>query len=58
MFYEWELRIAREWSTSTIKDRIWSAVANGQPVPGCLSVESLREVLRERGEDDRGYHNT
>lgn len=58
MVYAWELKIARTWTTSELKDWIWMSVANGQPIPGCLSVESLREVLRERGEDDRGYHNT
>lgn len=58
MIYAWELKEARKKSTGWLKNWIWLAVANGQPIPGCLSVESLREALRERGEDDRGYHNT
>lgn len=57
MIYSWELEKAREKNTDTLKDWIWEA-ANGQPVPGCLSVESLRAVLVERGEDGKGYHNT
>ncbi len=57
MIYAWELEKARNWSTSEIKDHIWSA-SNGQPIPGCISVEALRAVLIERGEDGKGYHNT
>lgn len=58
MVYRWELEEARKKSTTWLKDWIWLAVANGQPIPGCISVESLRTVLRERGEDGKGYHNT
>lgn len=54
----WMIEKARKESTNTLKNWIWSAVSQGQPIPGCLSVESLRYVLRERGEDGKGYHNT
>ena len=57
MVYEWELEKAREKTTNWLKNYIWMAV-NGQPIPGCLSIESLRMVLRERGEDGKGYRNT
>ena len=55
--YDWELEEARKKSTDWLKNWIWLA-STGQPIPGCLSAESLREVLIERGEDGRGYHNT
>ena len=55
---EWMIEKARKESTNTLKNWIWSAVSQGQPIPGCLSVESLRYVLIERGEDGKGYHNT
>lgn len=58
MVYRWEFEKARKESTTTLKDWIWLAVANGQPIPGYLSVESLRKVLVERGEDGKGFHNT
>lgn len=58
MMYEWMLKEARKESTDTLRNWIWSAVSRGQPVPGFLSVESLRCALRERGEDGSGYHNT
>lgn len=58
MIYTWMIEKARKESTNTLRNWIWSAVSQGQPIPGCLSVESLRYALRERGEDDRGYHNT
>lgn len=58
MVYTWELEKARKESTTRLKDWIWLAVNCGQPIPGCLSVESLRAVLRERGEDGKGFHNT
>lgn len=55
---DWMIEKARKESTNTLKNWIWSAVSQGQPIPGCLSVESLRYVLIERGEDGKGYHNT
>lgn len=58
MVYKWELDQIKEWSTETIKNRIWSAVSVGQPVPGCVSVEALRQELVNRGEEPKGYHNT
>lgn len=58
MIQTWMLEKARLESTNTLKNWIWSAVSQGQPIPGCLSIASLRYVLRERGEDDRGYHDT
>lgn len=58
MVYNWELEKARKEDNNTLKNWIWMAVSAGQPVPGCMSVESLRAVLRERGEDGKGYHNT
>lgn len=58
MVYGWELEKARKQSTNTLKNWIWAAVSAGQPIPGCMSVDSLRAVLIERGEDSRGYHNT
>lgn len=54
----WMLERARMESTGTLRNWIWSAVSQGQPIPGCMSVEALRYVLRERGEDGSGYHNT
>lgn len=58
MIAKWMLDKARQESTNTLRNWIWLAVNLGQPVPGCLSVESMRFVLRERGEDGSGYHNT
>ena len=56
--YKWELEEARKKSTSWLKNWIWLAVNCGQAIPGCLSVESLRVVLKERGEDGYGFHDT
>lgn len=58
MIEKWELEKARKLSTNTLKNYIWAAVSTGQPIPGCMSVDSLRAVLIERGEDGLGYHNT
>ncbi len=58
MIVSWEIEKARKESSETLKNWIWAAVSAGQPIPGCISVESARVVLRERGEDGRGYHNT
>lgn len=54
---EWMIEKARKMTTTSLKDWIWMAV-NGETIPGCLTVESLRMVLIERGEDGKGYHNT
>lgn len=53
----WDIKKARKMSNDELKNWIWM-YCNGQPIPGCLSVESLRWVLTERGEDGKGYHNT
>lgn len=58
MVYNWELEKARKQDSNTLKNWIWEAVSSGQPIPGCMSVESLRTVLRERGESGEGYHET
>jgi len=58
MVYEWELEKARQYSNTELKNMIWLAVDCGQPVPGCMSVESLSAVLIERGEDGKGFHDT
>ena len=56
--YEWERLKARQQDSGTLKNWIWGAVSCGQPVPGCMSVDALRMVLLERGEDGSGYHGT
>lgn len=56
--YNWELKEVEKLTTQTIKNYIWMAVDCGQPVPGCISVEALREELVRRGEEPIGYHNT
>lgn len=58
MVYTWELQVLKNWTVSQIRDRIWMAVGNGQPVPGCVSVEALRRELVNRGLEPIGYHNT
>ncbi len=58
MVYQWEMEKIKDWSTDEIKNSIWAAVSAGQPVPGCVSVEALREELIRRGEEPKGYHNT
>lgn len=58
MVYDWEMDKIKNWSTNEIKNRIWAEVTNGQPVPGCVSVEALRKELIRRGEKPEGYHNT
>lgn len=58
MIERWMIEKARKHSTTTLKNWIWEAVSVGNPIPGCMSVESLRAVLIERGEDGKGYHNT
>lgn len=58
MVYAWMIDRARREDTNTLKNWIWMHVNTRQPIPACLSVESLRYVLIERGEDGRGYHNS
>ena len=58
MYQYWMLEKAREQTTETLRNWIWAAIANGQPIPGCIDVEACREALIERGESGRGYHNT
>lgn len=58
MVEQWMIEQARKQDTNTLKNWIWIAESCGQPIPGCLQTESLRVVLRERGEDGKGYHNT
>lgn len=58
MIAGWMVERARKEDTNTLRNWIWAAVDCGQPVPGCMSIESLRYVLRERGEDGSGYHDT
>lgn len=58
MVAQWEMEKIKDWSTNTIKNYIWMAADNGQPVPGCVSVEALRMELKRRGEEPKGYHNT
>ena len=58
MVYEWELNIIKNWTIDQTKNRIWIAVSCGQPIPGCVSVEALRQELINRGEEPVGYHDT
>lgn len=58
MIEQWMVEKASKEDSSTLKDWIWLSVSCNQPVPGNVSVESLRFVLRERGEAGCGYHNT
>lgn len=58
MVYSWELEKIKDWTENEIKNRIWAYVSNGQPIPGCVSVEALRMELKRRGEDPIGYRNT
>lgn len=58
MVYDWELEKVKDWTTNEIRNRIWAVADNGQPIPGCVSVEALREELIRRGEEPIGYHNT
>lgn len=58
MIYKWEIDLVKHWTTNEIKNWIWMTIANNQATPGQVSVEAMRYVLRERGEDGKGYHNT
>ena len=53
-----DVEIIADKETITLRNWIWLAVNTGQPIPGCITVEAIRCVLRERGEDGSGYHNT
>ena len=55
--YDWEIAKARKEGSDRLKNWIWMA-STGQPLPGCISVEACRYVLRERGESGVGHHNT
>ena len=55
--FDWELETARGWTTVQIKNAIWMA-SIGNAIPGCISVEALRAVLAERGEEPLGYHDS
>lgn len=57
MVHNWELDIVKDWTIEEIKNKIWMAVDLGQPIPGCVSVEALRQELINRGEKPIGYHN-
>ena len=58
MIHNWELDIVKDWTIEEIKNRIWMSVDSGQPIPGCVTVEALRQELINRGEKPIGYHNT
>lgn len=58
MVYEWEINIIKNWTIDQIKNWIWIAVSCSQPIPGCVSVEALRQELINRGEEPVGYHDT
>jgi len=58
MSYDWELKMIKDWDTNKIRNYIWMAVCCGQPVPGCISVDALRNALVIRGEEPIGHHNT
>ena len=55
---DWMIEKARKMDNNQLKNWIWMSTTSGNPIPGCLDVEALRIVLRERGEDGKGYHNT
>ena len=50
MAYEWELIQLQNWSVNDLRNWIWMAVDSNQAIPGCVSVEALREELVRRGE--------
>lgn len=58
MVHQWELNVIKDWSTEEIRNRIWAEVDCNQPIPGCVSVEALRQELVARGKEPIGYHNT
>lgn len=54
----WEVKEAIKRDTTTLKNQIWAEEANGQPIPGCISVEACRFALLLRGEEPKGHHST
>lgn len=56
--YQFQIDYARKQSSNDLKNWIWGCVNCGQPLPGPLNLEACRFVLRERGEDGRGYFDT
>lgn len=39
--YLYELETIKNWSVNKIKNAIWLYIDCGQPIPGCVTVESL-----------------
>lgn len=58
MAYEWEMKMIKDWTTEELKNWIWMEVECNSSVPGCVSVEAMRQELVNRGEEPVGYHNT
>lgn len=54
----WEMDMVKNWTLSDLKNRIWSHVSSGQPIPGCVCVTALRLELLNRDELPVGYHDT
>lgn len=48
----------KDWTENELRNSIWS-LSNHMSIPGGYAdVELLRQELRIKGLDDRGYHNT
>ncbi len=58
MIHQWELDKAAKWTTEQLKNYIWMQVSCNMGTPASVSVEAMREELRKRGEEPKGYHNT
>lgn len=58
VIYEWEMEEIKDWTTEELKNRIWMEVECNSSIPGCVSVEAMRQELINRGEEPAGYHNT
>lgn len=58
MIHQWELDKVAEWTTEQLKNYIWLQVACNIATPADVSVEAMREELKRRGEEPKGYHNT
>lgn len=54
--FRWELDYLSNWTIESLRNWIWMSKQNGQPIPGCVSVEALRMELVRRGEPPVGYH--